>query len=100
MNLKNVEITKLKIQEQDKAAVFCKSIYKELDWDLRFKDGIDQLTEYFGKPREVILVIKTDNRIIGCGGIKRLTQVRDYLKDFILRKNLEEVELQHCSWAI
>ena len=86
MNLKSVEITKLKIQEQDKAAAFCKSIYEELDWGLRFSDGVDKLTEYFGKPGEIFLVAKIDHRIIGCGGIKYLTQNNGLLKRFYIDK--------------
>lgn len=86
MEPKNIVISKLKPEGEDKAAAFCKSIYEELGWDLRFKDGIDQLTEYFGKPREVILVVKIDNKIIGCGSIKCLTQNKGLLKRFYIDK--------------
>lgn len=86
MDLGNLVIEKLKHEEQDKAAAFCKSIYKELDWDLRFSDGVDNLAEYFSKPREIFLLVKLDDRIIGCGGIKDLDINNGLLKRFYIDK--------------
>lgn len=86
MDIESVEIIKLKPEEQDEAAAFCKSIYEELDWDLRFSDGVDKLAEYFSKSSEIFLVVKKGGRIIGCGGIKYLTKDNGLLKRFYIDK--------------
>jgi len=81
----DILIKKIRSEDQEEALKFCLSIFEELEWDKSFAYGLDNLKDFFGKPKEAFFVAKQE-RIIGCGGIKRLTEQEALLKRFYVSK--------------
>lgn len=81
-----VKITRIKEQDQEKAYQFCQSIFSELKWDKRFAYGLENLKQSFGGSGEIFLVMKKENKIIGCAGLKRLSDKEALIKRFYIAK--------------
>lgn len=77
-----------KIQEKDvgKAHEFCVGIFDELGWDKKFAYGLENLKDYFSRPKEAFFLVKQEE-IIGCGGIKNISEQEGLLKRFYIDKD-------------
>jgi len=82
-----IRISKIKDNDQEKAYEFCLSIFNECNWDKKFAYGLKNLREFFGKPREIFLLAKKGERIIACGGLKKLSNREALLKRFYVAKS-------------
>jgi len=82
-----IKISKIKDSDQKKAYEFCLSIFNECKWDKKFAYGLENLREFFGKPREIFLLAKEGERIIACGGLKKLSNREALLKRFYVAKS-------------
>jgi len=81
-----IKIEEIKEEDVEEAFHFCQSIFDELGWDKRFAYGIDNLKKEFGGRGEVFILAKQDGVIIGCGGLKRLSEKEALLKRFYVAK--------------
>jgi len=77
-----IEVGKIKESEKEEAHQFCKSIFEELGWDMRFAYGLDDLYHFFAKSGDIFLLAKKEGGIIACAGLKRLSEKEGLLKRF------------------
>lgn len=82
-----IKINKIKKQDLEKAQEFCLGIFKELNWPKEFVYGFENLKEFFGKNREVFFLAKLNKRILGCAGLKELSDKKGLIKRFYVAKD-------------
>jgi len=81
-----IRIQKIKKEEAKKAEKFCQGIFREMGWEEKFAYGLDDLAESFAGPGQIFLLVKKKEKIIGCAGLKRLSDKKALLKRFYLAK--------------
>lgn len=81
-----IKIGKIQKKDIDKAYKFCTGIFDELGWDKRFNYGLENLKQFFAGDRELFLLAKEGEKIIGCGGLKELSKDKGLLKRFYVAK--------------
>lgn len=84
---RGIRIGKIEEEDQKKAYQFCQSIFPELKLDKRFAYGLENLKEFFGKPREIFLLAKENKRIVACAGLKELSKTEALIKRFYVVKD-------------
>lgn len=82
-----IRIGEIEERDQEKAYWFCLAIFEELKWDKRFTYGLNNLKDFFNKPREIFLVAKKEERIIACAGLKELSKKEALIKRFYVAKD-------------
>lgn len=82
-----IRISEIKDKDIDKVYKFCISIFEEFNWDKRFDYGLDNLKEFFNGPREIFFIAKKGKEIIGCGGLKELSENQGLMKRFYVAKD-------------
>ncbi|KPJ54811.1 hypothetical protein AMJ47_03095 [Parcubacteria bacterium DG_72] len=82
----HVEIEEIKNKDIEQAYQFCIGIWDELGWDKSFSYELENLKEFFSGPREVFLLAKQEE-IIGCAGLKNLSEQEGLLKRFYVVKD-------------
>jgi len=82
-----IKIARIKKKDNKQAYQFCMRIFEELGWDKRFNYGLEDLSEFFSRPKEVFFLAKKDNKIIGCGGLKELSKDKGLIKRFYIAKD-------------
>lgn len=82
-----IKIGKIENRELEKVCQFCQSIFAELKWDKKFAYGLKNLKKFFGRPKEIFLLAKEGERIIACGGLKKISDREALLKRFYVAKD-------------
>ena len=81
-----IKIVKIKDGDIKQAHRFCIGIFEELGWDKRFNYGLENLKEFFNNPKEAFFLAKEGKKIIGCGGLKNLSEREGLLKRLYIDK--------------
>lgn len=84
---KGIRIEKIEKRDIEKAHQFCLSVFEEMGWDKKFAYSLENLKEFFSKPREVFLLAKEKERIIACAGLKALSEREGLLKRFYVAED-------------
>lgn len=70
---------------------FCNEIFKEKGWPLEFMDS--SISQAFNQTGDVFLVVKQNGTIIGCGGLKKLSDKETLLTRFYVSEQFRGVGL-------
>jgi GNAT superfamily N-acetyltransferase len=72
----------------DECAVLdlCRDIFAEFGWPLEFMDA--NVAEGFDRPRDLFLVAKRDDAVVGCAGLKELSAEEALLTRFFVFASL------------
>ncbi len=57
--------------DEQATLAFCHKIFEEKEWPLEFMDR--SISEAFNQPGDVFLIVKQNKAIVGCGGLKKLS---------------------------
>ncbi|MFH1451268.1 MAG: GNAT family N-acetyltransferase [bacterium] len=79
-----IKITAIEKADIQKTREFCQEIFKEMEWGSTFAYGLDDLKQTFSGQGEVFLVAKKGDEIIGCVGLKRLSEKIGLMKRFYI----------------
>jgi len=82
--LKNTVLKYLKINKKNQQQLtnFCRSIYREMNWDWSFVDDLVSTVEEYKKG--TFFIVKEGKQIIGCGGLKGLNTRKALIKRFYI----------------
>lgn len=81
-----IKISRFEKNDKKKAADFCRQIYLEMGWDPQFMYGFANFGQTFGREREIFLLAKDKEKIVGSVGLKELNQENALMKRFYIAK--------------
>jgi len=82
-----INIDRIQNKDIEKAKDFCLGIFEEMGWSKEFAYGLENLKEFFSGSREVFFLAKDGQKIVGCAGLKELSETEALLKRFYITKD-------------
>ena len=95
-----IKIGKIEDKDVRKTKQFCLSIFDEMKWNKRFAYGLENLKKSFSKPREIFLIAKDGEEIIGCAGLKELSKIEALMKRLYIAKRFRGKGLASLMFEI
>lgn len=86
--LSQIEIQPYSDQDKKPVKEFCISIWQEMGWEVEYLEGMDDLPKFLHFPEGFFFVIKDQNRVIGCAGVKKLTDSQGLIKRYYISHEL------------
>ena len=81
-----VKIEEIEDKDIGQAYQFCIGIWDELGWDKSFSYELENLKNFFSGPKEIFLLAK-QKKIVGCAGLKNLSEQEGLLKRFYVARD-------------
>ena len=83
---RRIRIGKIKEEDKEEAYRFCLGIIEEMGWEKKFFTDIDNLPAVFKGEREIFLLAKEEDKIIGCVGLNDLSEKQALMRRFYVAK--------------
>jgi len=78
------KIIRLNSKDNQKAGQFCEKIYCDMGWSKKYAYGFDDLKKTFGGKKEIFLIAKSGEAVVGCVGLKDLSKKEGLIKRFYI----------------